>query len=302
MKVGAFALKMTKLWLGRADEKHYRGTALPEGAFVDADIDALGDGVFSHQIDVYHPAEQIRINKTVLDIHGGGYIYGTRRNNKAYASVFLDKGFDVVTMDYPLNNGKETCDCIVQMQVLAKQLRYIWDHAEELRLNRDAFFLTGDSAGGHFCLLLAEMVYDADLAEQFGVDLSGIRIRVVAPSCPVYDFERTFYTPQLFKSGKRFMFGKRYTQEGFAQLLSPKVHIKSLAIPIFLCSCKRDFLSQESKDLAQDLKSIPVDQQFIFVESDDPKVSHIFNVINIDHPESIRVNGALIDFFLAHAK
>lgn len=302
MKIGVFALRMARMWLSRSDKKIYAKTRLPEGSAVVNDVDALSDGMFCHQIDVYHPAPEKRINKTVLDIHGGAYIYSNRKNNKAFAGVFLEKGFNVVTMDYPLN-GKKGIDCRTQITVLAKQLRYVWDHAEELGLNREAFFLTGDSAGGHYCLLLAEMVCDPDLAASFGVDLSGIKLKAVAPSCPVYDFVRIVSDKRsLTKGGKRFMFGKTYSQEGFATSLCPKTHLSSLNIPLFLSSCTRDFLRQESLDLAEDLKATSLPHEFIFVESDDSAVNHIHNVVYPNHPESIRVNDAMVAFFLAHAE
>ena len=302
MRIGPFALRMTRLWLGRSDKKNYGKAKLPDGASVITNVDALGDGVFCHQIDIYHPAPNKRINKVILDIHGGGYIYSTRRNNKTFACVFLEKGFDVVTMDYPLN-GKKGRDCLLQIQTLAKQLRFIYDHADDYGLNRDALFLTGDSAGGHFALLLAEMACDPVLANKIGVNLDGVKLKAVAPSCPVYDFIRMVADGRsLTKRGKKFMFGKGYAEEGFAELLCPRNHLPSLTIPLFLSSCKNDFLVQESLDLGRDLKNTNIPHEFLFVESDDRQVAHIHNVLHIHHPESVRVNDAMVAFFLAHAE
>ena len=302
MKLGPFALRMTRLWLRRSDKKNYANVQLPEGATETVNVDALGDGIYAHQIDVFHPAKEKRIGKTLLDIHGGGYIYGTRHNNKMFAGVFLEKGFDVITLDYPLN-GKKGRDCLLQIRIVARQLRFIYDNAESLGVNRDALYLTGDSAGGHLALLLAEMVCDPALAAKIGADLTGIALKAVAPSCPVYDFVRLVRENQMLsKRGKKFMFGKTSRDEGYAELLCPRLHLPSLTIPLFLSSCKRDFLLQESLDLNADLEKTDIPHQFIYVDSDDPAIAHIHNVLHIKHPESIRVNDAMESFFLAHAE
>ncbi len=301
MRIGSFALRLARRYMGRADKKVYANTVLPEGATVVNDVDALSDGVFCHQVDVYHPAMEKRIDKTILDIHGGAYIYSSRKNNKTFAGVFLEKGYDMVTLDYPLN-GKRDCDCLLQIRILAQQVRYLWDHAEELGLNRDAFYLTGDSAGGHFALLLAEMICDPNLANRIGVDLSGVRIRAVAANCPVYDFVRLIEDKRsLTNAGKRFMFGKAYTQPEFGPLLSPKANLGSLSVPVFFSSCTRDFLSQESKDLDEDVKKTSIPNEFCFIESDDSQVDHVHNIVRPNLPDSVRVNDAMDAFFLAQA-
>ena len=297
MKLGVLAIKMIRFWLKRSDKKNYAKETLPDGIKATYDVDALGDGVFCHQVDVYLAPEEKRIHKTILDIHGGAYVYGTRKNNKTFAGVFLEKGYDVVTMDYPLN-GQRGIDCRTQLTVLANQLIYVAQHAEELDINKDDISIVGDSAGGHHALLLAEMVCDPALAAKFGIDFQRIKIKAVAVNCPVYDFARLTADPKLVsKRGKRFLYGPAYVDPDYVSLVDPKQNLDSLKVPCFVSSCTKDFLCQESKDLASDLDAKGYPHEFIFVESEDPDISHIHNVVHIHHPESIRVNEAMGLFF-----
>ncbi len=60
---------------------------------------------------------------------------GKRENNRGFASVFLREGYDVVLLEYRVNNGitdvsDELADC-------AAALDYLTAHFQELNLNKD---------------------------------------------------------------------------------------------------------------------------------------------------------------------
>lgn len=296
MKLGPTSLKLIRVFLRKSDKKKHKAWPPKEAYRSLLDVDALGDGVFEHQIDVYYAPESIRKNVTLIDIHGGAYIYGDRKNNFGFASVFLDKGYDVVTLDYGHNDLRRH-GCQDQVATLGKQLAYVAGHAEELGLNPRRFFLTGDSAGGHFALLLAEAACDPELEKRLGLDLGGIQIHGVAVSCPVYDLKRNVGTAMLSKSGKKMMFGPRYDDPSFVTDYSPREHLDSLHMPTFVISCAKDFLKQESLDLVADMKEKDMDVEFHFVDKDDSAIGHVFNVIDIHLDESKTANEATDLFF-----
>ena len=295
MKIGAFLLRVIMKGVGKMDAKkrdHWPRFNAYRHVF---NIDALGDGEYLHGFDVYYAPEEIRNGIVLIDIHGGAYIYGDRKNNFGYASVFLAKGYDVVTLDYEHNDGK-TIGVERQVETLCRQLAYLHNHAKELGLDPEKFCLLGDSAGGHFALLLAQLSLSPELREKLGVDLGGIRIHGVAVSCPVYDFKRALNTPMLSRSGRRAMFGPNFESEQLGDLYSPKTHAKLLTIPVFLTSCFNDFLNQDSLDLEADAKRIGMNLRFSFVENQDRSVGHVFNVIDFHLPDAIRVNDETDEF------
>lgn len=262
---------------------------------VKTDVDALGDGIFSHQLDLYYANDDVRKNRLLIDIHGGGYIANTRKFNYGFASVFLEEGYDVAVLDYPLNDGVQ--DVIDQVRVLAKQLLFLRSHAEELEIGQDTFFLTGDSAGGHFALLLAEMAEDPSLSQQIaGVDLSGLSLKAVAVNCPVYNYIRVIEESPLNNRGKAALFGPSSLKEDHAALISPKTYIASLQTPVLVSSCREDFLRTHSEELVNDLKEAGRPPVFVFLDFIKPGVGHVHNVLSISLPESRYVNEEMMRF------
>ena len=65
--------------------------------------------------------------------------------------------------------------------------------------------------------------------------------------------------------------------------------------PIFLSTCKNDFVRAESMLLLEDLKD-KHEYQFIDIDSDKKEVDHVHNVVKINLEESKQVNNAIVAF------
>ena len=83
------------------------------------------DGGTSEQVmDIYYAAPDVRKDAVLIDIHGGFYVAGKRENNRGFASVFLREGYDVVLLEYRVNDGTtdvsdELADCAAALDYLA---------------------------------------------------------------------------------------------------------------------------------------------------------------------------------------
>ena len=229
-------------------------------------------------IDIYYADSSVRREAVLIDIHGGFYVGGDRRSNRAFASAFLKEGFDVVLVEYRLNDG-ETIDVETELGDCAAALDYLADHAGELGLNRDAMFLTGDSAGGHFALYLAEGAEDHSLP----VHPERFVPQGVLVSCPAYEFELFAITNGFSESALRWF-------------LSPRTHIASYTGPLFVSTCRNDFIRDEALKLVGDYKALGREVEFLDIPSKDKKVGHVHNINFPDLPESREVNGRMAAF------
>ncbi len=265
----------------------------------DLHIPFMNDTNKYHTLNVLR-AKENRRNICIIDIHGGSYLFNTCNENTYYASKFVLEGFDAVCLDYQPNDGKtrHTKDLIDDT---VKGLLYVFQHLKELKLENDCFVITGDSAGGHIALLLAEALSDPGFAKELGYDFNNIKIEVALVNSPVYDFA-AIGDEFLTEKAMIRMFGPHYNDEKLNKLVSPKEHLDSLNMPLFVSTCKNDFLRGESLKLKEDLELLKKDHQFIDIDSDEKNVNHVHNVVYPELKESIQVNNAMIDFIMNNLK
>ena len=249
------------------------------------------DGGTSEQVmDIYYAAPGVRKDAVLIDIHGGFYIAGKRENNRGFASVFLREGYDVVLLEYRVNNGitdvsDELADC-------AAALDYLSAHSQELNLNKDRMFLTGDSAGGHLALYMAEASEDASLP----IRPKSFKTRGVMLNCPAYDFASFAEGSGFSKSALAWFIGPRYKDRQYLETLSPRSFIGSYSGPLFVSTCTNDFIRSQALLIKSDCDSLGRTVDFIDIKSEDRRVGHVHNVINQDLQESKEVNTRMLEF------
>ena len=86
---------------------------------------------------------------TVIFIHGGGWVQGTKEGSVLRALPYIAMGYSVVNVEYRLANVSlapaaiEDCRCA---------LRWIVANAKEYNLDPERLIIAGESAGGHLAL------------------------------------------------------------------------------------------------------------------------------------------------------
>lgn len=279
---------MIKLMMSAAS-KEITGLTYADSCECRIGIPYVENGNERQVIDVYY-ASVNRKNAALIDIHGGFYIAGTRRNNRFFASEFLKEGFDVVMVEYRLCDGQvdvsdELADC-------AAALDYVALHADELGLNGDAMFVTGDSAGGHLALYLAEGAEDPSLP----VHPEHFRAQGVLVNCPAYDYASFGSTATFTKSALEFFIGPRWSDAEWLKSMSARTYLKSYSGPLFVSTCRNDFIRVQSFILKDDCDALGRPLEFVDIDARDARVGHVHNVVTPSLPESREVNGAMAAF------
>ena len=280
------SLKQTKKW-----RKNYP----PHGLFEERiDVPYMSDHTHRHSFDIYYAKENIK-NIVIIDIHGGSYMYGDHLDNYILAIPFLKEGFDFITVDYIPNNGKmDTKDLIDDC---VRCINYIFAHQKELGIEGKRFAITGDSAGGHFALTIAEAICDKEYAKRLGYEFPDVKLIACLLNCPVYNFAHVG-DGFLTRSGMKRMFGPHYNDIEAVELICPKVNIDSLTCPLFVSTCSQDFLRQHSLLLKEDMEKRNHNYELLDIQSDDKNIGHVHNVLIPDHPLSQKVNNAMMDFIM----
>lgn len=100
------------------------------------------------KLDVYTPVAP-GPHPTVLHIHGGGWVGGTRESVELRALPYLEMGFAVVNVSYRLARVSEAPAAVEDCRCA---LRWIVNNAKEYGLDPNRIIVMGYSAGGHLAL------------------------------------------------------------------------------------------------------------------------------------------------------
>jgi acetyl esterase/lipase len=115
---------------------------------------------YESKLDVYRRRGVSEPLPTVIVIHGGGWVNGTKESTALFALPYLEAGFNVVNVEYRLARvslapaAVEDCRCA---------LRWVASHAKEYGFDTSKLILTGGSAGGHLALITGMLPESAGL-------------------------------------------------------------------------------------------------------------------------------------------
>lgn len=293
MKIGRFLFGVSKRALIRSGIKGLQVKPTFEGYQTRMDVAPDGVSADDCRYDILYAKPENRKGITLVNVHGGAYVYSTRKHNHTFANYFLEKGFDVIVVDYPLNTGTIGPD--VQFKAIYAEIAHFAAHKKEFGLDQN-LFISGDSAGAHYTLLLGEALTNPELRRQMELPDVDLDLRGVLLNCPVYDFSATASTKLINEYVRTQMFGPRANDKDFIRLYDPRVHFEKFELPIFLSSCKKDFIGANSRLLAEDAKKYGKNLTFIYLDTNKRGVDHVHNVVRLDLPESIQVNEGMINF------
>ena len=117
---------------------------------------------YEAKLDIYHRRDTSP-QPTLIYIHGGGWVGGTKESSQMHFMPWLEMGWTVVNVEYRLGRvslapaAVEDCLCA---------LRWIGNHAKDYHIDTGRLVVTGDSAGGHLALTTGMIPETAGLDRQ----------------------------------------------------------------------------------------------------------------------------------------
>ncbi|MCY3971201.1 MAG: alpha/beta hydrolase [Acidobacteria bacterium] len=118
----------------------------------------VADG-YESKLDVMAPRGETAV-PTLIYIHGGGWVGGTKESNVLRTLPYLEMGWAVVNVEYRLGRNAlapgavEDCRCA---------LRWVYENAEDYNIDTNRIVVTGASAGGHLSLTTGMLPASAGL-------------------------------------------------------------------------------------------------------------------------------------------
>ncbi|MFM9843728.1 MAG: alpha/beta hydrolase [Dongiaceae bacterium] len=131
-------------------------------------------------LDVFYPADidgTDRALRTIVWIHGGGWISGSKEQIANYARILAGQGFTVVGVDYSIAPGSTYPKPLRQLNAA---LAYLQANAMKLHIDPRRFVLAGDSAGAHIAAQMANIISVPSCAQAVGIAPSIERSKLLA--------------------------------------------------------------------------------------------------------------------------
>ncbi|MBR4241908.1 MAG: alpha/beta hydrolase [Eubacterium sp.] len=148
------------------------------------DIPYIDDGNIYHQLDIYYPQKTKKSAKlpVIIDIHGGGWMYGDKDLNEYYCLALAEKGYIVFNISYRLVPDVTVNE---QLQDVATALRWISDNMKDYPADKENIMLTGDSAGGQLAVYSAVLLQNEEMRDIFEVENGNLDITALVLTSPV---------------------------------------------------------------------------------------------------------------------
>ena len=275
--------------VGRVDRERDAAIALPEGVHSALNISYGRHGKWN-RMDIYYPKGTTQSLPTIVSIHGGGYVYGTKEVYRRYCMSLAQRGFTVVNFNYRLAPEAKFPAPLADTNAV---LDYICRHAEEYHIDPQRIFLVGDSAGAQLTSHYAAIWSNPEFASLFDFKVPDVRILAVGLNCGMYDTSHMTAFPR--KGMAKDYLGRKIPADDprFGVLDA----IGSSFPPAHITTACHDFLRQNAQPMLEFLTAKGVHAEMKCYGTEEAEhIGHVFHV-NIALPEATECNDDQTAFF-----
>jgi acetyl esterase/lipase len=260
------------------------------------DVEFAREGGVSLRLDVYRRRDQPAGCPTLLQIHGGAWILGSKNEQGIPLMLHLAaRGWVCISANYRLSPRAKFPDHLIDVK---RAIAWIRAHGAEYGANPDFLVVTGGSAGGHLAALVG--LTANDLEYQPGFEDVDTAVRACVAFYGVYDFtDRHGVWPH---GGLRRLLERHVMSAPLATArdawdrASPMSRVRGDAPPFFVVHGDRDTLVpiEEARRFARMLREAGA-SPVVFAEI--PGAQHAFEIF-----PSLRSTFVIhgVERFLAH--
>ncbi|MFS4432245.1 alpha/beta hydrolase [Chryseobacterium sp. S90] len=225
-------------------------------------------------LDVYYPQSLIRIRKilpTIMWIHGGGWVSGSKENVANYCKILAGKGFTVVAINYSIAPEHTYPTPVIQAN---QALDYLINNNKTLHVDPDSIIIAGDSGGAHIAAQLANIISEPSYATEMKMFPSITRPQLsgVILFCGAYDLKQVDFEGKYKGFLKTVLWAYTGTEDF---LTDPRIapasvlnYVTSTFPPTFISVGNGDPLSNQSHSLARKLVQMNVKVDTLFYSTD----------------------------------
>lgn len=247
-------------------------------------------------LDIYHKKDVTAPQKTIIDIHGGGWTYGDKDVYQYYCMDLAQRGFTVVNFSYRLSPENPFPAALEDINAV-----FIWvaENADTYNIDLDKICVAGDSAGAQLASQYLTLLCSDDYRRLFPmqVPFDKITVRAAALNCGRYDMKSSI------ESGEEdpfFVYVEKALSEDRERTLEQINVIKYINKdfpPAYLMTSEYDFLKEDAKPMYELLKQKGIQCAYkLYGKEGDNYMGHVFH-LNLRLEEARVCNDEECGFF-----
>jgi len=282
----SFASFVFKRMCEKSDTKRDAGLTVPENVTLMEGIPYGPDRKW-HTLDICYPKDKPSA-AVIVNVHGGGYVYGSTKPYKFYCCDLAARGFTVVSFNYRLAPAHKFPSPLEDINLV---MRWICGNRGNYPIDLNNIFMVGDSAGAQLASQYAVIYSNPEYAKIMGITPPEFRLAAVGLNCGMYDLAaRT--SPAENKGMIRDYFTRK--PEQFGEKLNVLKYITAEFPPAYILSAPGDFLVSHAQPMADLLTSrgVPCECRIY----GDENTYHVFH-INIRSELAGQANADELAFF-----
>ena len=244
----------------------------------------------AHLTDIYCLKTAVGRNPTIVSVHGGAWVAGSKETYQYYCMSLAQRGFTVVNCNYRMAPETQFPGAIADINLL---FTWIMEHGSEYHIDTNNLFIVGDSSGGQITSQYVTLLTNPEFQKLFPfTPPDGLTIRACALNCGVYDAKGYILSdpgaPIHYYVGEQ-------TKEKLEAMDTTK-YITAAFPPTYVTSANRDFLQKNAQPMYDLLQSLGVPAKLQFFGTEEQPLGHVFH-LDIRRPEADVCNSNECAFF-----
>jgi acetyl esterase/lipase len=181
------------------------------------------------KLDIYFPTDSSEVRPAILWFHGGGWSRGSKNDGYGQLIPFLEAGWVAVNADYRLMPEALAPAAVLDCRCA---LRWLVQHAAELRIDKTRIVVGGTSSGAHLALVTG-MLPEQNPLEATNANDGMAKVAAVLDFYGPTDLFRALDGASRNGTVARWI-GDRPDRVELAQQLSPLLLVRKQTPPVFI--------------------------------------------------------------------
>ena len=185
-------------------------------------------------LDIYLPKNVNKPIPTIINIHGGGWCYGTKETYQFFGLNWAKRGFAFVNANYRLAPDVEFPK---ELDDVNQYVHFVAQHADEYNLDKNNVFLMGDSAGGQMAKQYVTILTNPKYRQLFNYEMTDLKFKAV-----VLNSAANFMAEPNAINGAVAGYFTPESVRKYSEQLNVEKYITKDFLPTYISTANQDFL------------------------------------------------------------